>query len=70
MRTFTTVARPIILLIQLVTSLLQLTGRFVALLVGLLLIGVGVLPTLTLVGAIVGIPLIWLGWQLIRLGLS
>ena len=70
MNVLKTLATPFGILWQLVVGILLLTGRFVALLVGPLLILVGGLLTLTIIGAVVGVPLIWVGVQLIRQGLS
>jgi hypothetical protein len=61
---------PFLLLWQLVSAILLLAGRFVAMLVGMVLIVAGAALTVTLIGAIVGLPLIATGVQLIRHGLS
>ncbi len=53
----------------LVTALLELTGRLVAVLLGVVLLIVGLALTLTVVGAVVGIPLAALGILLIIRGL-
>jgi|tagenome__1003787_1003787.scaffolds.fasta_scaffold14705740_1 hypothetical protein len=63
-------ASPIVLLARLVTGIVQLALRFVALLVGLVCVVVGAVLTITLIGAIVGVPLLATGLQLIRQGLS
>jgi hypothetical protein len=57
---------PFALLWCLVTGIVGLTGRFTAVLLGLVLVLVGVLLTSTIVGAIIGIPLIRIGLLLIR----
>jgi len=49
---------------RLIALILELTGRFVGLILGLVLMLVGVITTLTLVGAIVGIPLFIIGFLL------
>ena len=49
---------------RLVTFILSLTGRLIAALLGLLLLIAGVLLSLTVVGAIVGVPLAILGLML------
>ena len=61
---------PFALVWHLTAGILLLAGRFVAILVGLIFTFVGVVLTMTFIGAIVGIPLIVTGWQLVRLGLS
>ena len=66
----TLLSAPFILVWHLTTGILQLAGRFVAMLVGLVLVVVGVVLCLTLIGAIVGLPLIGTGLHLMRHGLS
>ena len=46
---------------QLIATIIDLTGRFVGLVIGLVFMLVGVITTLTVVGAIVGIPLFIIG---------
>jgi hypothetical protein len=58
------------LLTGLLGAILNITGRFVAILIGVLLIVVGVLVSLTIVGAIIGIPLALFGLLLIIRGFS
>ncbi len=60
---------PIVALWDLVTGILKLTGRLVAILVGVVLMIVGIAVSLTVVGAIVGIPLVILGFTLTVRGL-
>jgi hypothetical protein len=60
---------PFVALWRLVTLILEMTGRFVAILLGFVLIAVGVLVSLTVVGAVVGIPLALFGLLLIFRGL-
>ncbi len=60
---------PFVWLWELVTFILGLTGRLLAVLVGLVLLIVGILLTMTIIGAIVGIPLFLLGLALIARGL-
>jgi|GEM_PF-641499 len=57
-------------ILQLVFFIISLVGRFVAAVIGLLLILVGVIVSLTIVGAIVGIPLIIVGITLLVASLS
>ncbi len=52
---------PFVALWDLISWILQLTGRLVAAIVGLVFMIVGVLLTVTIIGAIVGIPFIVFG---------
>lgn len=54
---------------QLVSWVLGLTGRLVAVILGFVFLVVGFLITLTVVGAIIGIPMLILGFALIVRGL-
>jgi hypothetical protein len=54
---------------EFVTWILRLTGRLVAIVLGLALMAVGVLISLTIIGAILGIPLALLGFLLVLRGL-
>jgi hypothetical protein len=54
---------------MLVTTILEMTGRFVAIVLGLVLMLVGVLVSLTIIGAIVGIPLAIIGFLLVIRGI-
>lgn len=60
---------PFVWLWQLVTGILGLTGRLIAVLLGFVLLIVGLLLTLTVIGAIVGIPMLIVGFALIVRGL-
>jgi hypothetical protein len=60
---------PFIALWRLVTTILEMTGRFVALVLGLVFMLVGALVSLTIVGAIVGIPLFIVGFMLVLRGI-
>ena len=60
---------PFIALWRLVTTILEMTGRFVALVLGLVFMLVGALVSLTIVGAIVGIPLFIVGFLLVLRGI-
>jgi hypothetical protein len=51
------------------TGILKLTGRVVASLIGVVLMIVGIALSLTIVGAIFGIPLIIFGFMLTARGL-
>ena len=59
---------PFIALWRLAVGIAQVTGRFVAAILGLILMVVGVVLTLTIVGAIVGIPLFTFGLLLVVRG--
>ena len=53
---------------QLIATIVGLTGRFVAMVLGLVFILVGVLVSLTIIGAIVGIPMALIGLLLFLKG--
>jgi hypothetical protein len=55
---------PFVALWDLISWILQLTGRLVAAIVGLVFMIVGVLLTVTVIGAILGIPFIIFGFLL------
>ena len=61
---------PFVALFRLVAGILLLALRFVVVVVGLVLIFVGFLISLTIVGAIVGIPLALIGLFLVFQGLA
>ncbi len=54
---------------RLVTLILELTGRLLAVVIGLVLVILGALISLTIVGALVGVPVALLGLLLILRGL-
>jgi hypothetical protein len=60
----------VIALWRLLTGILGLTGRLVAIVIGAVLMLVGLLVSLTIVGAIVGIPLGLVGLLLVIRGLA
>ena len=60
---------PFVALWRLVTWILELTGRFVAILLGIVFMVVGVMVTLTVIGAIVGVPMFLFGVLLVLRGL-
>ncbi len=60
---------PFVALWRLVTGILVLTGRLVAVILGLVFVLVGALLSATVVGAIVGVPLILFGGLLVVRGL-
>lgn len=62
-------ALPFIALWKLIAGIVTLTGRLVAVILGFVLLLVGILVSLTVVGAIVGIPLAIVGFLLVLRGL-
>lgn len=60
---------PFVWLWQLVSLVLGLTGRLLAVLLGFVLLVVGLLITLTVIGAIIGLPMLIVGIALIVRGL-
>lgn len=60
---------PFVALWDLVTGILKLTGRLVAMLVGIVLMIAGIAVSLTVIGAIIGIPLVIFGFMLTVRGL-
>ena len=59
---------PFVALWKLLAGIIEVTGRLVAALVGLVLMIAGLVLTLTIVGAVVGIPLIVFGFLLMIRG--
>jgi len=60
---------PFVALWRLLAVIVELTGRFVAMLLGIVFMIVGVIVSLTVIGAIVGIPLALIGFLLFIKGL-
>ena len=60
---------PVVALWRLVAAIIGLTGRLVAVLLGVVLFTAGGLLTLTVVGAVAGIPLMIVGLLLIARGI-
>ncbi len=60
---------PFVALWRLIATIVELTGRFVAMVLGLVFIIVGVIVSLTLVGAIIGIPMAIIGLLLFLKGI-
>lgn len=54
---------------RLLATIVELTGRFVAMIVGLVLLIVGALVSFTIIGAIVGIPMAIIGILLFLRGI-
>ena len=53
---------------RLITFIVELTGRLVAVVLGLGLMIVGALVSLTVIGAVIGVPLILIGFLLVLRG--
>ena len=53
---------------RLLATMVELTGRLVAVVLGLVLMVVGALISLTVIGAVIGIPLILIGFLLVLRG--
>ena len=60
---------PFVAVWKLLAVIVEMTGRFVAMVLGIVLIIVGVIVSLTIVGAIVGIPLAIIGLLLLLRGI-
>jgi hypothetical protein len=60
---------PFVLVWRFVTWILGLTGRLLAILLGVVLMILGVVISLTIIGAILGVPLAILGFLLVLRGL-
>jgi hypothetical protein len=60
---------PFVALWRLTTLVFELTGRLVAIVLGVVLMILGVIVCLTVVGAVVGVPLILCGLLLVARGL-
>ena len=60
---------PFAALWRLLAVIVELTGRFVAMVLGIVFIVVGVIVSLTVIGAIVGLPLALVGLLLFLRGL-
>ena len=54
---------------KLLAVIVELTGRFVAMVLGIVLILAGILVSLTIIGAIVGVPLAIIGLLLLLRGI-
>ncbi|HET7144854.1 MAG TPA: hypothetical protein VFI68_12620 [Anaerolineales bacterium] len=60
---------PFAALWKLLAVIVELTGRFVAMVLGIVFIIVGVIVSLTIIGAIVGVPLAIIGLLLLLRGI-
>jgi hypothetical protein len=54
---------------KLLAIIVEMTGRFLAMVIGILLILAGILVSLTIVGAIIGVPLAIIGFLLVFRGI-
>lgn len=61
--------RPFVWLWNFVASIVMLTGRLVAVILGFALMLAGIILTITVIGAIVGIPMLVIGVLLVVRGL-
>lgn len=52
---------PVVAVWKIITKLVELTGILIALLVGFIFMVVGVTLSMTVVGAVIGIPLLFIG---------
>lgn len=59
---------PFVALWRLVTWILELTGRLIAVIFGLVLMIVGVVISITVIGAVVGVPIFLFGLLLVFRG--
>ena len=60
---------PFVAVWKLLAVIVEMTGRFVAMVLGVIFIIVGVIVSLTIIGAIVGIPLAIIGLLLLLRGI-
>lgn len=60
---------PFVALWRLLALILDLTGRLLSIVLGVVLMIVGVIVSLTMVGAVVGIPILLFGFLLVVRGL-
>ena len=60
---------PFVAIWKLIAVIVEMTGRFLAMILGVVFIIVGVIVSLTIVGAIVGIPLAIIGLLLLFRGI-
>lgn len=60
---------PFVAIWRLLTLILEMTGRLVAILIGCVLMIVGVILSATVIGAIVGVPIAIFGFLLVMRGL-
>jgi len=60
---------PFVALWKLLAVIVEMTGRFVAMVLGIVFIIVGIIISLTIVGAIVGVPLAIIGLLLLLRGM-
>jgi len=61
---------PIVAVLRLIEGIIVLGGRFLVMVLGMVFIFVGLLVSLTIVGAIIGIPLALVGLLMVFRGLA
>ena len=61
---------PIVAILRLIEGIVVLGGRFLVMVLGMVFIFVGLLVSLTIIGAIIGIPLALIGVLMVFRGLS
>lgn len=60
---------PFVFLWRLVAGIVELTGRLLAVLLGLAIMVIGIVLSVTIIGAVLGTPLLILGFMLVLRGL-
>jgi len=60
---------PFVAIWKLLAIIVELTGRFLAMVLGIVFIVVGIIVSLTIVGAVVGVPLAVIGLLLLLRGI-
>ena len=60
---------PFVAIWKLLAIIVEMTGRFVAMVLGIVFIVVGIIISLTFIGAIIGIPLAFIGLLLLLRGI-
>lgn len=55
---------PFMLIFNLISGIINLTGRFIGIVLGMVLMMLGLVATITIIGGIIGIPLIIFGFLL------
>ncbi len=60
---------PFVAIWRLISAIVELTGRLIAVVLGAVLMIVGVIATVTVIGAIIGVPVFLVGLLLVFRGL-
>lgn len=60
---------PITLALNIVESLLKITGKLIVVLLGFIFTSIGIMLSVTIIGAIIGIPMLILGVTMIIKGI-